>query len=163
MFQEAALERDLSIKANVPHPLPEFSGDRDRIMQVFMNLVDNAIKYSPKHTEIEIGAIKNETELIVSITDQGHGVPADKQKLIFQKFAQLEHPDDQVDRGLGLGLSIAQEIVQSYGGRLWLKSRSDKGSTFYFAIPLPEFDEPKIVTDVTAPYLPVKTVSTVES
>jgi signal transduction histidine kinase len=110
--------------------------DRQRISQVLINLINNAIKYSPGKKRIIITLEKNSDDLIVSVEDFGMGIPDGERERIFERFFQAQNPATQTFPGLGLGLYISKEIIEQHGGRIWVNSREGKGSTFYFTLPL---------------------------
>lgn len=130
-----AKSRGITLKARIPAELSSIRSDRDRITQVLVNLVDNAIKYSDFGSEVVIAAEETDDEIVVSVSDQGAGISEEDLNKIFEKFVQLNNLPEGVHRGFGLGLSIAREIVESHGGRLWASSTPGEGSTFYFSLP----------------------------
>lgn len=111
-------------------------GDRDRLEQVLVNLIDNAERYSPKGGDIDLTVGIRDDEAVVSVTDQGVGIPKEKQGYIFQRFyrAHINTPYDY--GGMGVGLYISKEIVARHHGRMWFESEEGKGATFYFSLPL---------------------------
>jgi len=110
-------------------------GDENRIGQVINNLFTNALKYSPPSSEIAIRVAKRGAQAVVSIADQGIGIPKNKQKYVFQRFFRVE--DSKTPQvSSGLGLYIASEIIKLHKGEIWLKSEKGKGSTFYFSLPI---------------------------
>ncbi|MBK8481702.1 MAG: PAS domain-containing protein [Proteobacteria bacterium] len=114
----------------------ELSADRDRLIQVLTNLLGNAIKFSPEGTTITIGARGvNQHRLRVSVTDQGAGISAEQQQLLFTRFQQLDGSDARKKGGTGLGLAIARAIVEQHGGRIGVESAPGRGSTFFFELP----------------------------
>ncbi|HEY4699515.1 MAG TPA: GAF domain-containing sensor histidine kinase, partial [Nitrososphaerales archaeon] len=117
--------------------LPIVLIDRDKLSQVVGNLLSNAVKYSPKGGRITL-SVHNDPEkhqIILSVADEGIGIsPADKQSL-FTTFHRIRRPETQDIRGSGLGLYIAKEWTEAMGGKIWLESELDKGSTFFVAIP----------------------------
>ena len=115
-------------------PEPIFADlDHDRIHQVLSNLIGNSLKFTPNGGTISLSAQKQETQVEISVTDNGPGIPEDEKEQIFERFSQLKRNDR---RGLGLGLFIAKWIVEAHGGRIWVMSEVAKGSTFSFSIPL---------------------------
>ncbi|TAK36977.1 MAG: PAS domain S-box protein [Chloroflexota bacterium] len=112
-------------------------GDRDRLEQVLMNLLDNAVKYSPRGGDIEVAVNVSDGEAVVSVRDQGVGIPKEKQSRIFQRFYSAHTRTQHDFGGMGVGLHICSEIVVRHGGRMWFESEEGKGSTFYFSLPLP--------------------------
>ncbi|MGA9522889.1 MAG: ATP-binding protein [Myxococcaceae bacterium] len=118
-------------------PLPaEVEADRDRIDEVLVNLLDNAIKFSPPGTEIHTDVTVLPDQVVVSVRDSGIGIPADRQEKLFQRYYRA-HAGLANDRGgMGIGLYLSKEIVERHGGRIWFESREGAGSTFYFCLPL---------------------------
>ena len=104
------------------------------IEQVLINLVENAVKYAPRGTPIEIGAVAEPQAVIVSVADRGPGIPHGEEERIFEKFHRAV-PDDAAG-GVGLGLTISQGIVTAHGGRMWAENRADGGAVIRFTIPL---------------------------
>lgn len=111
-------------------------GDRDRIGQILMNLLTNAIKYSPTAGRIIVSMAIAEENVVVSVQDYGIGIPEDKQERIFQRFYQVNEPAGKTSPGLGIGLYIAKQIIERHHGRLWVQSRKGEGSIFSFSLPL---------------------------
>ncbi|MCO5949325.1 sensor histidine kinase [Mucilaginibacter flavidus] len=109
--------------------------DRDRIEQVFCNLINNAIKYSPKAEEVHVGFEILDDQITVSVTDFGIGIPAEKVANIFDRFFRVEHTSKNFS-GLGLGLYISSEIIKQHNGEIGVISETDKGSTFWFTVKL---------------------------
>lgn len=108
--------------------------DKMRIEQVYFNLISNAIKYSPDSKEIVVGVKKNRSFVYSYIKDFGIGIPEKETAKIFDRFYRLENPEKF--SGLGLGLYISNQIIRRHGGKMWVKSKKNLGSTFYFSIPL---------------------------
>lgn len=108
--------------------------DPERIKQVIGNLLSNAAKYSPKEKPIYVTMQQTSGEIIVHVKDFGHGIPDDQKKKIFSPYYRMKHHQSEVS-GMGLGLYIAETIIISHGGTLWVKSELGKGSTFSFSIP----------------------------
>ncbi|RWY48159.1 PAS domain S-box protein [Mucilaginibacter gilvus] len=114
----------------------EVYADRDKINSVVSNLISNAVKYSPKDTTIQISCTIKQKELIVSVRDEGIGIkPSDAVK-IFDRYYRVESSNTRHISGFGIGLYLSAEIVERHGGKIWLESEPDKGSTFYFSLPL---------------------------
>jgi PAS domain S-box-containing protein len=114
----------------------EVYADRDKINSVISNLISNAVKYSPKETVILISCEVHESEIVVSVQDKGMGIkPADAER-IFDRYYRVESSNTRHISGFGIGLYLSAEIVQRHGGRIWLESEPDKGSNFYFSLPL---------------------------
>ncbi|MBI2856894.1 MAG: HD domain-containing protein, partial [Chloroflexi bacterium] len=124
------------VEADVPAALPPVRGNADRLMQVLDNLVDNAIKYSPDGGRVVVRAVARDGEVVVSVSDQGIGMPKDKLELIFEKFQRLDSPLKNKVSGTGIGLNLCRHLVQAHGGRIWAESEEGKGSTLFFTIPV---------------------------
>jgi PAS domain S-box-containing protein len=115
-------------------------GDEERIDRILINLVGNAIKFSPQGGKVTLSAKKTEEQgtpfATVSVKDEGEGIPKDKLEHIFEKFHQVERRSENTEKGSGLGLAICRAFVQLHGGRIWVESEVGKGSEFKFTIPL---------------------------
>jgi len=112
------------------------NADRDKIGQVINNFFSNAIKYSPRGTNIEISCKKIEGMLQVSVKDEGQGISAPDQEKIFNRYYRIENASTQHIAGFGLGLYLSAEIIYQHNGKVWVESEMGKGSTFYFSLPL---------------------------
>ena len=110
--------------------------DRDRILQVLTNLVDNAIKFTPEGGVVEISLAASAAEAVVAISDTGRGIPADDLPRVFDRFYRVERSRSREAGGTGLGLAIARHIVEAHGGRISAASQVNAGSTFTFTLPL---------------------------
>jgi PAS domain S-box-containing protein len=117
--------------------LPRVSIDAKRIRQVMDNLIDNAIKYSPNGTEITISAQKANQEILISIADQGSGIPLEELTNIFERMYKIEQRLSSGKDGIGLGLYICQRLVEAHAGRIWAESKVGEGSIIHFTLPLP--------------------------
>jgi signal transduction histidine kinase len=133
-----ALKKDISITyKSKSKNLPQVFVDPEKMRAVLQNLLENAIKYTIQGGEIDIDMKTEEKQLIISITDNGIGIPQDQQKEIFAKFFRAKNAITRVADGSGLGLYIAKTIIEKNGGKIWFESVEDRGTTFYFSIPLP--------------------------
>ncbi len=125
----------------VPPALPPARGDPRRVRQVLLNLLDNAVKYSPEGGEVRVAAEARNGELVVTVCDQGIGIPAEELARVFERFHRVESDLTRATRGTGLGLAICQGIVQAQGGRIGVESAGPgRGSAFWFT--LPRWEEP---------------------
>lgn len=109
--------------------------DQDRIVQVLLNLVLNAIKFAPASSTILVSARRRHDEVEFRVDDEGRGVPQSELESIFEPFTQIETTDDRRDSGTGLGLAICRGIVERHGGRIWAENRVPTGTRFVFTIP----------------------------
>jgi signal transduction histidine kinase len=110
--------------------------DNDRVIQALVNLLANAIKFSPPQSIITTVVCADDGWARFSIKDQGRGVPAERLEAIFERFRQVDASDAREKGGTGLGLPIARSIIEHHGGRMWAESAPGDGSTFYFTLPL---------------------------
>jgi two-component system phosphate regulon sensor histidine kinase PhoR len=124
----------LSIDLNIPPDLPRVMGDMNRIEQVLVNLVHNAIKFTHQNGEINISFRVQNEMVLVSVRDTGIGIPDDDLPHIFERFYKVDKA--RSGGGTGLGLAIAKHIVQAHGGDIWAESEEGKGSTFIFSLPI---------------------------
>jgi two-component system sensor histidine kinase KdpD len=124
------------VTVKLPHDLPLVEIDSMLIERVFANLLENAVKYTPPETPIEISAISKSNELVVTVSDQGRGIPAGEEQRIFEKFHRVVSEGNQ--GGAGLGLTICRSILEAHGGRIWADNLSSGGAAFHFALPLTE-------------------------
>ena len=116
-------------------------GDEDRIIQVLVNLVGNAVKFSPRGTQIDVWAERREPFALVQVRDRGRGVPENLREIIFQPFRQAEESDARKKGGSGVGLAICRAIVSQHGGEMGVESAPGEGSVFWFTVPLRPNDD----------------------
>jgi PAS domain S-box-containing protein len=136
-LKEVAQNKGLEFSWNIDYTVPEIKADPNRLIQVFANLIGNAIKFTEKGS-IRINITRKGRNVRVEVTDTGIGIGKDDRTKLFKKFYQLHRKDltKQEGSGTGLGLSIAKEIVKLHGGRMSLTSEIGKGSTFWFTLPI---------------------------
>ncbi|PJE63250.1 hypothetical protein COU88_00545, partial [Candidatus Roizmanbacteria bacterium CG10_big_fil_rev_8_21_14_0_10_39_6] len=108
--------------------------DKARIHQVLVNLISNAIKYSPDADKVKVSKKIDKDKVVVSVQDFGMGIPKEEQNRIYERFFRTKRNREGSIPGLGLGLFISTEIIKQHGGELWMKSIEGKGSTFYFSL-----------------------------
>jgi len=130
-----AQEKNLTLNVALPGGLPAATGDERRIVQVLLNLVGNAIKFTDTGG-IDIRVTAENGSFDVQVVDTGPGIAPDDQKRIFQEFQQVDNTITKEKGGTGLGLAIAKRIVEMHGGRIWIESIPGQGSTFRFSLPL---------------------------
>ena len=135
------------VTTSFPADLPLVSVDDILMEQVFINLLENAAKYTPPGSPIEVSATNRDGEVIVSVADRGPGIPSGDELRIFEKFYRA--PQGDTVGGVGLGLAICRGIVQAHGGRIWAEHRAGGGTLLKFTIPqevpppaLEAFEEP---------------------
>ena len=126
--------KKLTLTTEVAKSLPIGLGDEQRLTQVLLNLVGNAIKFTDKG-EVRITAGAENGHFALSVTDTGPGIPAEECEQIFEKFRQVDSSNTRAKGGTGLGLAIAKEIVEMHGGRIWVGSTMGQGSTFHIELP----------------------------
>ena len=126
--------RSQIISYEVPGRLPNVFVDQDMIRRVVTNLLENASKYSPQGSKIEVGVHREGDQILVWVEDNGPGIPASEHERIFQKFTRLK--TENAPKGLGLGLAYCRLAVQAHGGKIWVKSDVGAGSRFTFSLPI---------------------------
>jgi len=127
-------------------PLPPIAGDADRLVQVFTNLVDNAIKHTPEGGSVILRATLQDFGVLVRIIDTGEGIPPEDLPHVFDRFYQVDKSRQRAARmGAGLGLAITRQIVDAHGGKIWAESAEGKGSTFSVWLPAPASDATTII------------------
>ncbi|HID62957.1 MAG TPA: GHKL domain-containing protein, partial [Anaerolineae bacterium] len=129
---------ELSIQS--PPRLPRIPADRARIKQVFINLLDNAVKYCPEGSEVQVRLRTDAEGIVVEVADNGPGIPEEDLPYIFEKMYRVEKEGTRAVEGSGLGLSIVKRIVELHGGQVAVESTVGKGTTFRISLPLA--DEP---------------------
>lgn len=118
-----------------PPDFPSVEADPERIRQVLQNLLSNAVKYSPAGGLIRVAGWVEENQIGVLVSDEGPGIPFEMQQQLFQRFARGQGLSTRQADGAGLGLYLAKTIVEAHGGRIWLESMPERGTTFYFTLP----------------------------
>jgi signal transduction histidine kinase len=132
-FEEKDIDFDFKIK-NKPVII---SGDSDRITQVVVNLISNAVKFTATEGgKIQVDLSRKNGSAILKIKDNGRGIPADKQKLIFERFTQIHDPSLGKPTGSGLGLFITKQIIEHHGGTIKVESKQNEGATFIVEFPI---------------------------
>jgi Na+/proline symporter/signal transduction histidine kinase len=136
-MSQVCKDRNIALELRVPEQLPRVMADRDRVMQVVLNLLSNAANFCDKpESHIRISVTLEATALRITVADNGIGISPADQAVIFEKFRQVSDTASGKPRGTGLGLVISREIVRHLGGRLWVESTPGLGSTFHFTLPL---------------------------
>ena len=138
-----AEDHDLDLTVKLPAKLAPAWGDPRQLRQVMDNLLDNAVRYTPKHGRITVWATEAHlddgpwahTELVVSVRDTGVGIPAQDHERIFERFTRGENTLSIEAGGTGVGLAIVRSLVEAHGGKVWVESEPGMGSTFTFTVP----------------------------
>ncbi len=114
--------------------------DQDKLIQVIDNIMNNAIKYSPDGGTIYVRLMSTHNQLVLSIQDQGLGIPQESIPHLFDRFYRVDKARSRAQGGSGLGLSIAKEEIELHNGTIWVNSIENKGTTFFISLPFEEFD-----------------------
>ncbi len=133
-FEKQAGDKGIKMAYGVPEGLPKVLGDRDRLEQVVVNLLDNAIKYTPSGGTVSVAASRSGDWVRIEIKDTGIGIPSDDIPRIFERFYRVDKARSRELGGTGLGLAIVKHIIQGHNGKLLVESTPGKGSVFSFSI-----------------------------
>jgi signal transduction histidine kinase len=134
MLRERATQHAISVTTDVADDIDTIEADERKFKQVVLNLVSNAVKFTSDGGSVSLAAYREGTDLLVTVTDTGIGVPAEDQERIFESFQQGRRGAPK-EEGTGLGLTLSRRFVWLWGGRMWLESTPGKGSTFGFSVP----------------------------
>ena len=134
LVQPLATEANQRLQFSIASNLPFIKIDQDMIQRVIINLMENAVKYSPEGGSILLGAEVHQNEIRIKVGDSGPGIPKHMQRQIFDKFSRVKY--DGAPKGLGLGLAFCRLAVEAHGGSIWVESEPGQGSVFYFTLPL---------------------------
>jgi two-component system clock-associated histidine kinase SasA len=132
--EPVAKGRRQTVSANLPQQLPHIWVDEDMARRVLINLMENAVKFTPTGGHIETGAVQEEEWVHLWVKDNGPGIPPAEQERIFDKFTRLR--GSSKSSGLGIGLAFVRLAVLGHGGRIWVESEPGKGSIFHFTLPV---------------------------
>ncbi len=142
LFRKKLVEKSMKLKQSIKEGLLEVETDPRYVRQVLVNLIDNAIKFTPKGGTIEIKALKTlDQKLQIFVKDSGKGIPPESTQIIFERFKQLGNTLTDKPDGTGLGLYIAKNLVEKLGGKIWVESQRGAGATFFVLLPLTEKEE----------------------
>jgi len=133
--RERATRRGITLGHSVDERLGAIRGDERKIKQVLLNLLSNALKFTPEGGRIEAGARLYDGVAEVSVADTGVGIAPEDQEAVFEEFRQVGTADKKAE-GTGLGLALSRKFIELHGGRIWVESEVGKGSTFRFTLPL---------------------------
>lgn len=123
------------VRVDIPDHLPSVRGDRDALIEVLINLINNAVKYSEEAPDIQITARAEDQDVVLAVTDRGMGIPAAEQKRIFEKFYRVDCRRTSEVGGCGIGLSLVRHIIEAHGGSVGVTSKLGAGSTFFVRLP----------------------------
>ncbi len=135
-----AKKKNHEIEMHLPAYLPSVTADASRLREVLINLLENAVQYTPPGGHIEVRAERVEDLVVVTVADNGIGIPQAEQERIFERFYRVDSARSREAGGTGLGLSIARHIVEAHGGKIWLESAVGQGSRFHFSVPIAKSD-----------------------
>jgi signal transduction histidine kinase len=136
MNESLIAKKRLALELRVSHDLPPLFADREKVAHILGNLFGNAIEFTPVGGRVWIGgAMRTEREFIAEVGDTGIGISSEHHDFIFEEFAQVDSSASRQHHGTGLGLTIAQKLVELHRGRIWVESELGGGSRFYFTIP----------------------------
>jgi len=129
--------KDVTLTLHVPENLPSVWADEDRLSQILVNLMGNALQYTPSGGKVTVSANRQGDELHITITDTGVGIPPEHLQHLFTRFYRVDKSRSRAGGGSGIGLTIARHLVEAHGGKIWVHSDgAGKGSTFGFSLPL---------------------------
>jgi signal transduction histidine kinase len=135
LVRERAARRGIALHQIVGDQLGQITGDERKVKQVLLNLLSNALKFTPEGGRIEVRAGVVDGAAEISVTDTGIGIAPDDQEAVFEEFRQVGGAEKKAE-GTGLGLTLCRKFVELHGGRIWVKSHVGVGSTFTFTLPL---------------------------
>jgi signal transduction histidine kinase len=130
----AAISREVTIEKEILGSLPEVNGDNEMLRRVVINLLENAIKFSPQHRTVTIAAKQSGMNVTVWVEDQGPGIPTEQKDRIFAKFVRLKN--EGTAKGFGIGLAFCRLAIQAHGGSIWVENANTGGSRFLFTLPV---------------------------
>lgn len=128
--------KDREVRISVPDTLPPVALDFPQIDQVLTNLLENAARYTPPHSPIEISAVEQSGDVLVSVADSGPGIPGEYLERIFDKFYRVSGAKQKGTMGTGLGLAVCRGLIEAHGGHIWAENRQGGGAVFRFTLPL---------------------------
>jgi signal transduction histidine kinase len=135
LVRERAGRRGIALGRDVDERVGTIHADERKVKQVLLNLLSNALKFTPEGGRIDVGAAVSDGMVEVSVADTGVGIAHEDQEAVFEEFRQVGTADKKVE-GTGLGLALSRKFIELHGGRIWVKSQVGTGSTFTFTIPV---------------------------
>jgi two-component system phosphate regulon sensor histidine kinase PhoR len=135
-INKKADKKEVKLELNLDKKIPEIKIDKIQIQQAILNIIDNAIKYTPQQGEVKVSTRQLKNEVCVDISDTGIGIPERDRERIFERFYRVDKARSRELGGTGLGLSIVKNIILNHNGKIWCKSIENQGSTFSFTLPI---------------------------
>ena len=135
LVKERASRRGIKLGSTIDERLGMISGDERKVKQVLLNLLSNALKFTPEGGRIDVGARLDDGVAEVSVADTGIGIAHADQEAVFEEFRQVGAADKKSE-GTGLGLALSRKFIELHGGKIWVKSQLGTGSTFIFTLPV---------------------------
>jgi signal transduction histidine kinase len=135
LVRERAARRGITLRRTIDDRLGMLRGDERKVKQVLLNLLSNALKFTPEGGRIDVSAHLQDGTAEVAVADTGVGIAPEDQEAVFEEFRQVGTADKKVE-GTGLGLALSRKFIELHGGRIWVKSQLGVGSTFAFSLPL---------------------------
>ena len=135
LVRERARRRGVTLGCEIEERVGMIQGDERKVKQVLLNILSNALKFTPEGGRIDVRTALKEGTVEISVTDTGVGIAPEDQEAIFEEFRQVGTSDKKVE-GTGLGLALSRRFVELHGGRIWVKSQVGTGATFTFTIPV---------------------------
>jgi len=135
LVRERASRRGIRLGQAIDDRVGMIRGDERKVKQVLLNLLSNALKFTPEGGRIDVRAAMNDGMAEISVADTGVGIAPEDQEAIFEEFRQVGTADKKVE-GTGLGLALSRKFIELHGGRIWVQSEPGKGSTFSFTLPM---------------------------
>ncbi|HXE71370.1 MAG TPA: ATP-binding protein [Candidatus Nitrosotenuis sp.] len=123
-------------RTQIGSDLPAITADRDKLDQILVNLLGNAVKYAPEGGPITVHAFRQGEQVVLGVEDRGLGIPEEHKHKIFDKFHRVDSTDAREQEGTGIGLYLCKHLVEAHGGRIWFESVVGQGTTFYFSLPI---------------------------
>jgi len=128
-------EKNINFQIDIPDEAKDTVADLGQVKRVFINLINNALKFTPEKGKISVSSQKTGEYIQIDINDNGCGIPAEALEAIFEEFYRVENTINEQVKGTGLGLSLVKHIVEAHAGKIWVKSKAGRGSTFSFTLP----------------------------
>jgi signal transduction histidine kinase len=135
LVRERATLHGIRLHNSIDERLGEFVGDARKIKQILLNLLSNAMKFTPEGGRVDVDAVLSNGRVQIAVSDTGIGIAPENQERIFEEFRQVGTNDARKHEGTGLGLTLTRKFVEMHGGKIWVESEVGKGSRFIFTIP----------------------------